>query len=93
MQATATKRADADTPRFLHRKFEAPVLSEGVVIDEDVSSALDDLDAWQLCLLSARQAVVRARLWQHGTAFSRHAPTPRRFGCASMSMMAIPLGS
>lgn len=53
MQATATKRADADTPRFLHRKFEAPVLSEGVVIDEDVSSALDDLDAWQLCLLSA----------------------------------------
>lgn len=53
MQATATKRADADTPRFLHRKFEAPVLSEGVVIDEGVSSALDDLDAWQLCLLSA----------------------------------------
>ena len=92
MQATATKRADADTPRFLHRKFEAPALSEGVVIDEDVSSALDDLDAWQLCLLSAPSGSGKS-LWQHGTAFSRHAPTPRRFGCASMSMMAIPLGS
>ena len=40
MQATATKRADADAPRFLHRKFEAPVLSDGVVIDEDVMTSM-----------------------------------------------------
>lgn len=53
MQTTVTTHADAGAPRFLHRKFEAPVLSEVFVVDDNLTSALEDLDSWQICLLSA----------------------------------------
>lgn len=53
MQATVTTHADAGAPRFLHRKFEAPALSEAFVVDDSLTSALDDLESWQICLLSA----------------------------------------
>lgn len=41
------------SPRFLHRKFEAPKVPESLVAEESLATMLDDLDAWQLCLLSA----------------------------------------
>lgn len=52
MQIVADTKS-ARSPRFLHRKFEAPKVPESLVAEESLATMLDDLDAWQLCLLSA----------------------------------------